>query len=863
MTKKITPMMKQYLDMKEAQKDSILMFRLGDFYEMFFEDAEIASKCLNITLTSRNNIPMCGFPYHSIDNYISKLVNSGNKVAICEQLDKTDESTGIVMREITKVITPGVKIDGNLLEGSVNNYLAGISFDKNKIGTAFIDASTGDFFVCEVTEYYEVLELFKQFQPKELIYSEDKQHLIDDILIADGIYLNAYNDSYFDYVTCYNLLKRQFKVSTLDGFGCKDVKTSIQSAGAILKYVLNTQNSEVKHIRNIRNHVRKNYMIIDHTSIKNLEIVQTSYEQSYKGSLIGLLDKCMTSMGSRLIRRWMTHPLLNREDIIDRLDSVSEFISNQIGLNDIRTQLKSVYDIERLNGRLGTLSTNPRDLRALAKSFRCLLNIKISLEKYKAPLLSKIYKNIDPCIDLADLIENAIADEPPVILKEGGIIKRGYNNKLDELVKLSNSGKDWILKYEIEQRKKTGITSLKVKYNKVFGYSIEVTKSNLSMVPDSYIRKQTLANAERYITQELKEHEGKVLTADEKSRQLEYELFTNLRTELSKETKRIGNSADFVSKLDCLQSFAFISNEYRYVKPKITDDTEINIVEGRHPVIERMNLEEGFVPNDIKLDTDTNQLMIITGPNMAGKSTILRQTGILVIMAQIGCYVPAKEAQIGLVDRIFTRVGAGDNISRGQSTFMVEMVETAEILNSASKSSLILMDEIGRGTSTFDGLSIAWAVAEFIHDTVGARTMFATHYHELTELEKTKKSVINYNIAVKEWDDKIIFLRTLKKGGTNRSYGIQVAKLAGLPKEVLERSKEILENLEKTSLDETELPKYARTKLKDKSEIEKPLQMSLFNQSSGYLDELLLNLNLDDISPKQALEHLYKWKEKL
>ncbi|MFA4911789.1 MAG: DNA mismatch repair protein MutS [Desulfobacteria bacterium] len=866
----LTPMIKQYLEIKEAHKDAILFFRMGDFYEMFFEDAEIASRILDITLTSRdknkeNSVPLCGIPYHSVSPYISKLIDKGYKVAICEQVEDPKKAVGIVKREVTRIITPGLVLDTDALESTENNFLMSISFNKESWGIAFLDLSTGEFRATEITDYRVLLEEILRVGPREILvprFLSDHDSFQTLLKSMEKYVLTHMDDDIFDYEKSINLVSKQIGRESFEDLHFNDMKEAINAAGGIIHYIKATQKAELGHINHLSFYHVNEYMIVDESTKRNLELFCTIRDRSKKGSLIGILDETMTAMGGRKIRNWLNYPLLTVDKIRERLDVVSELKDETILRTDLRNLLKGIRDLERINSKISLVTVNGRDLIQLKTSINYLPKIKEQLGKLTSNPAQEIFSQLDELTDIYNLIEESITPAPPFTIREGGLIKEGYNNSLDGWRKMSKGGKGSIASLEAKERKKTGINSLKVGFNKVFGYYIEVTKTNLDLVPKDYIRKQTLVNAERYITQDLKEYESTVLEAEERQVELEFQLFNQIREHIAMETRRIQHTASLVAELDVLLALAEVADRYNYVKPTINEEDRIIIIEGRHPVIEQINLGERFVPNDISLDSKENQLIIITGPNMAGKSTIMRQVALIVLMAHIGSFVPAKEAIIGLVDRIFTRVGALDNLAKGESTFMVEMNETASILRNASNKSLIILDEIGRGTSTFDGLSIAWAVAEYIHDqpTLRTKTLFATHYHELTELALTKERVKNYNIAVKEWNDRIIFLRKLVEGGTSRSYGIQVARLAGLPGEVIDRAKEILMNLERGELNEVGIPKIALSK-RYRHKLES-YQLSLLNQSADYLREELKRLDISTLTPLEALNKLNELKEK-
>lgn len=841
----VTPMLKQYWQIKsEVQdKDTILFFRLGDFYEMFFDDAKIASNILDITLTSRNKsdpnpVPLCGIPYHAAEGYISKLLSSGKKVAICEQVEDPKTAKGVVKREIIKIYTPGVLMEPDGLVADQNNYLVALDLiPNNSFALAVCDASTGDFKATILKDLGILAQEVARIEPREVLVSrslsEDQIFLRIKPIFGQAM-VTVLDDPRFD-----PSIKGDV---TLDGVA----KETYSAIGAINNYLAETHKSSMPHIRKVLPYSTAEHMIIDETCKRNLELTKTLADGAHVGSLVWLLDKTFTAMGGRTIRRWMFYPLLNAIAIGERLSAV-ETIKDDFHLYEgLKNELTSIADLERITSRIVTASANARELNSLKDSLKVLPRLKDKLKDTEG-LLESICKKLDPCLDLAEKIESTIVLEPPISMKDGGLIKDGVSSELDELRGLATDGKGFIAKLEMTERERTGISSLKVRYNRVFGYYIEVTHANTEKIPDNYIRKQTLTNAERYITPELKEYEEKVLGAEERIRQLETEIFSELRNFASSFAGRIADTADVLGKLDALMSLANIANQNRYCRPEISSDGEIRIVSGRHPIIEQLNATERFVPNDITLNMDDCKMMIITGPNMAGKSTIMRQTALIVLMAQIGSFVPATEAKISLCDRIFTRVGASDNLIKGQSTFMVEMSEASIILKEATEKSLILIDEIGRGTSTYDGVSIAWAVAEYLHDHVKAKTLFATHYHELTDLALTKSGIKNFNVAVKEWNDQIIFLRKLVSGGVNRSYGIQVARLAGLPSEVVAKAKEILAKLEKG---EMEL-KFDNSK-----------QMGLFEKTDE-ITEKIKNIDTSVLTPIEALNLLHELKQKL
>ena len=866
-----TPVMKQYQDIKRNHPDAILFFRMGDFYEMFNEDAKIASKALEITLTSRhknkeNPIPMCGIPYHAANSYVARLIKGGFKVAICEQVEDPKVAKGIVKREVVRVVTPGTILDSSLLDAKDNNYLGGIYPSQNGYGLAILDISTGEFKVTEFMgedSFQELESEFNRVEPKEVLVPEGKnQNNILRTLDHDSRYnITPYEDWVFGYDFAYQILIDQLKTISLDGFGCEGMKLAISAAGAVIHYIKETQRSSLNHINRIVAYNVRDYMNLDSSTVKNMELVIRNVDGSRKGSLLELLDLTVTAMGGRRIKDWILKPLLDPERINERHEVVRELKINPPLRDELRGLFKGIYDIERIIGRVTLSAANARDLFALKISIKSLPKIKDLLMGASSGLIQRLLNRWDNLVEIGELIEKGIADDPPPGLKEGGLIKEGFNEELDDLRKISKEGKDWITRLEEIEQQRTGINSLKVRYNKIYGYYIEVTKKNLPLVPEGYLRKQSLVNTERFISPELKEYESKILGAEERIIELEYEIFNMIREEVQREGKRIQQVARIIGELDVLFSLAEAADRYNYVRPIIDEGDSIDIIEGRHPVLEQVDGGERFIPNDTHIDCHENQILIITGPNMAGKSTYLRQVALVVLMAQIGSFVPAKEASIGIVDRIFTRVGAHDNLLRGQSTFMVEMNETANILNNATSRSLIILDEIGRGTSTFDGVSIAWSVVEHIHDSdrLGARTLFATHYHELTELSMILKRVKNYNIAVREWNEEIIFLRKIVKGGADKSYGIQVARLAGLPAEVLKRAKEVLMNLEESELNEIGMPK-----LGSKKHIHEEMttaQLSLFTTPPDPLKERVRGIDINNITPVEALNKLHELKE--
>jgi DNA mismatch repair protein MutS len=860
--KPLTPVIKQYLQIKSQYPDSILFFRMGDFYEMFFEDARVGSRELDIALTSRDkghkdSVPLCGVPHFAAETYISKLLQKGYKVALCDQVEDPKLAKGIVKREVVRVFTPGLVIDTIQLGTGENNYLMGFYAEGEVFGLAFLDISTGELKACQISGFEPFLSEALRNEPKEILsFKRFQEHPC-----FEGFKKNFENrlityldDPKFDAIPSFN---EQQQSSIL-----RKAPLAAQAVAMVLHYAEENQKKPLSHIRPLSFYQVQDFMVIDEVTKRNLELTQSLFEQGKRGSLFWLLDETITLMGSRTLKQWLNYPLIDIKEIERRLEGVSELEEKKIERKQLRESLGGIQDIERLTSRIFLGHANARDLIGLKNSLQNLPILKAKLQPFNTPILMEFASEIENFDDLCQLLESSIVNNPPLTIREGGIIKASYNKELDELREIGREGKGWILHLEAEEKKKTGIASLKVRYNQVFGYYIEVTKSNLHLVPDRYIRKQTLVNAERFITPELKEFETKVLGAEEAICQLEYRLFEEIRKKVSDETPRLQKTASAIAVIDILGSMAEIADRYDYVQPVVDEGDDIVIHDGRHPVLERMGLSERFVPNDTQMNTQEHQILIITGPNMAGKSTYLRQVALIILMAQMGCFVPASEAKIGVVDRVFTRIGALDNIMRGQSTFMVEMMETARILNQATSRSLVVLDEIGRGTSTFDGLSIAWAVAEHLHDhsSLRPKTLFATHYHELTELALTKERVKNYNVAVKEWGGEIIFLRKIVEGGTNRSYGIQVARLAGLPQKVIDRAKEILSNLEKGELDAMGMPKIATTKMVT-SKPKPPLQPSLFVQPDPIRSELK-KVKTDQLTPLEALNILDELKKK-
>lgn len=871
-----SPMMQHYLKTKEEYKDCILFYRLGDFYEMFFDDALVVSKELELTLTGKDcgqaeRAPMCGIPFHAAETYLNRLVANGHKVAICEQVEDPKQAKGIVKREVIRIVTPGTNLNTQALDETKNNYLMSIVYLGEKIGVSIADFSTGDYFVTELSSGSELIDEINKFVPSEIITNEYfSMSGIDLTAVNDklGITMSTLDSWYFDEDTCIKKLLTHFKVGVLDGLGLKDYTAGTIAAGALLLYLYEMQKGSVDHITSIVPYTTGKYMLIDSSSRRNLELVETMREKQKKGSLLWVLDKTKTAMGARALRSMIEQPLINKEDILKRQAGIEECNNRAIDRDEIREYLNPVYDLERIMTKISCKSANPRDLIAFRNSLEMLPHIKKLIGTMESDLFAECFANLDDLADIYSLISSAIVEEPPITIREAGIIKEGFSKEADELRRAKTEGKEWLAQLEAREKEATGIKNLKVKYNKVFGYYLEVTNSFKDLVPADWVRKQTLTNAERYTTDELKKLEDVILGAEDKLCSLEYDLFNEVRDSIAAEVRRIKSTARAIAEIDVYTALSVVAQQYNYVKPAINEKGIIDIKNGRHPVVEKMIRNDMFVANNTYLDNAKNRISIITGPNMAGKSTYMRQTALIVLMAQIGSFVPAQEANIGIVDRIFTRVGASDDLASGQSTFMVEMTEVANILRNATPKSLLILDEIGRGTSTFDGLSIAWAVVEYIANTklLGAKTLFATHYHELTELEGTLDGVNNYCIAVKENGDDIVFLRKIIKGGADKSYGIQVAKLAGVPDTVIERAKELVADLSDAdiSLKARDIAQYSKKQEKlvdsykkvDDLEVK---QMSLFDTVNN--DDIIEDIKVLDISnmtPIDALNTLYK-----
>ena len=865
-----SPMMQHYLDTKEKYKDCILFYRLGDFYEMFFDDAVKVSKELELTLTGKEcgqeeRAPMCGIPYHAAETYIARLISKGYKVAICEQLEDPKTAKGIVKRDVIRVVTPGTVIEANLLDDKKNNYIMSIYKNGIYFGVTVCDVTTGDFRTTEIKEtnnFAMLLDEISKYSPAELVVNPmmyDCSEEISKTRERFDIYITRLDENQF--TDNYEALTVKYKIVDDDDNEIEDITEymlSVAATNALRAYLLDTQKTSLDHINKLIIYKTTKYMALDINARRNLEITEKLRDKSKKGTLLWVLDKSSTAMGGRLIRRWLNNPLLDAKQINKRLDAVEELKDNIILRGDLSDLLKKVYDIERLAGKISYGSANGRDLISLKNSAKQLPEIKKVLANAKSGLLSELYSELDVLKDVYDLINKTIVEEPPIAIKEGGLIKKGYDKEIDQLKEATTNGKNWIVKLEVEEREKTGIKGLKVGFNKVFGYYIEVTKSNISLVPDRYIRKQTLTNGERYITEELKNIENQILGAEEKVVNLEYNVFVEVRSKIEAQIERLQKSAGVVAMLDGLCSFATVAEDMNYVRPQVDNSGVIDIKDGRHPVIEKILPSGSFVQNDTYLDKNENRLAIITGPNMAGKSTYMRQVALITLMAQVGSFVPASYARIGIVDKIFTRVGASDDLSMGQSTFMVEMMEVAQILKEATSNSLVILDEIGRGTSTYDGLSIAWAVAEYISDKekCGAKTLFATHYHELTDLENKLDGVKNYSIAVKEKGEDIIFLRKIVKGGTDESYGVHVAKLAGVPQVVTKRANEILKSIEKKNV-------LNNKKLEKQDKNIADGQLTMYNYKLAELAHELDKVDVNELTPIEALNTLVKIKEKM
>ena len=871
-----TPMMRKYLETKEEYRDCILFYRLGDFYEMFFDDAVTASRELELTLTGKDcgmeeRAPMCGVPYHAVDNYLGKLVAKGYKVAICEQVEDPKLAKGLVKREVIRVVTPGTNLNTDLLDASKNNYLMAVIYASDRFGIAAADITTGAFFVTEAEDARKLLDEISRYEPAEIICNQafelsgvDISHLKDDLRIS----VSSLDEWYFNDDMCERALRDHFHVAGMNGLGLDAYPCGMLAAGAVMQYLTGTQKSDLSNLTKITPYSTGRFMVLDTSTRRNLELCETLREKQKRGSLLWVLDHTKTAMGARMLRSFIEQPLLEKDLIDERLDAVEDLFEQEITREELREYLNPVYDLERLISRISYRTANPRDLNAFASSLEMVVPIKAILGDAKAPLLIRLRDELDELSDITSLIRSAIVDEPPMVIREGGFIREGFNEQVDRLRSSKTEGKTWLAELEAEERERTGIKNLRIRYNKVFGYYLEVTNSYKDLVPEDYMRKQTLTNAERYITPRLKELEDMILGAEDKLSSLEYALFTEVRDTIAENIVRIQQTATALAGLDVFASLAYTARHNNYVRPEIGRKGIIDIKNGRHPVVEKMIREDQFIPNDTFLDTGKNRVSVITGPNMAGKSTYMRQVALIVLMAQMGSFVPADKAKIGLADRIFTRVGASDDLASGQSTFMVEMTEVANILRSATRNSLLILDEIGRGTSTFDGLSIAWSVIEHVADPklIGARTLFATHYHELTELEGKIDGVNNYCIAVKEQGDDIVFLRKIVRGGADKSYGIQVASLAGVPDSVIRRAKELLGQLTDADITERigEIASDGKKKKPSRADGLDLDQISLFDavRDEDVLKELE-EMDISNMTPLDALNTLYRFQSRL
>ncbi len=874
----MTPMMAQYVETKKQYKDCILFYRLGDFYEMFFDDAKTVSKELELTLTGKDcgleeRAPMCGVPYHALDIYLSKLVSKGYKVAICEQMEDPKMAKGLVKREVTRIVTPGTTLDAKVLAEARNNYIMCVSLFPNRIGVAVADVTTGDFYVTESESAAKLSDEICKYMPSEIVCNDAfmmSGYDIEDLKGRLKIAVYKLEQWYFDEDGCRKCLMEHFKVNTLAGLGIEDFPSGVIASGALMQYLLETQKTPLTHITHITPYIASRFMLLDSSTRRNLELTETLREKQKRGSLLWVLDKTKTAMGARQLRNDIEQPLVNKDEINDRLDAVEQLCKNTVARDEMREYMNAIYDMERLMSKVSYRSANPRDLLAFANSMEMLPHIKTVLKELDAKLLSEIDEQIDELSDLYTLIRSSICDDPPILIREGGIIRDGFNEDIDHLREAKSNGKTWLARLEEEDRERTGIKNLRIKYNKVFGYYFEVTNSFKNMVPDDYVRKQTLVNAERYTTPRLKELEDTILNAEDKLSVLEYDLFCEIRDNIASQLERIQKTAKAIGRLDVFASLSLVAEQNHYVRPTLNEKGVIDIKDGRHPVVEKMIEHDMFVANDTYLNNSNHSVAVITGPNMAGKSTYMCQSALIVLMAQLGSFVPARSADIGIVDRIFTRVGASDDLASGQSTFMVEMNEVANILRNATSKSLLVLDEIGRGTSTFDGLSIAWAVIEHISNKklLGAKTLFATHYHELTELEGKISSVNNYCIAVKEKGDDIVFLRKIVKGGADRSYGIQVAKLAGVPDMVIDRAKAIADQLSDNDIlqkvqDIAVDTKTDNKRVKHYDDVDLG-QMSLMDtvKDEDIIKELG-ELDVYNLTPMDALNTLYKLHSKV
>ena len=865
----LTPAMKQFHHFKQKYPDSVLFFRMGDFYETFFEDAQIVSRVLGLVLTSRgksggNPIPLAGLPYHAVDGYLKKMLQAGYKVAVCEQVEDPKKAKGVVKRDVVRVVTPGTLTDDMLLDAKEDNYLCAVSLGRKDAALSWVDISTGHFYVQQVTESKIVDEVLR-LNPREVLLAEcrgqlfeaEQKKLAKQISQLSGAVITERPGWFFDPYTAKEKLLKHFQTSTLEGFGIADDFEGVRAAGAILEYLDETQKTALGHITSIRLRQPSQYLQIDPTSLRSLEVLRTIRGESAKGTLLDTVDQTATGMGSRLLRAWMCMPLREAKTIEHRQDAIEELVNDDALCADIRQQFKHIADLERIVARISTYRTTPKDLVALGVTLRTIPQVRGLLEKCGAALLKDLHGRCDSMDELADLLERAIVPEPPSHLRDGGVICTGFNEQLDHLRSINKDGKTWLAEYQQREIERTGIDKLKIGFNKVFGYYIELTHAaaDRANIPADYVRKQTIKNAERYITDELKKYEEEVLGARDKALELELNLFEQVRDETTKYIRRLQELAQVLAMLDCLASLAYLARQNHYIRPKITDSKELVILEGKHPVLAQ-TLGAEFVPNDVNLSDDGKDLGIITGPNMAGKSTYIRQVALLVLLAQTGSFIPAKKARVGIVDRIFTRVGAADELIRGQSTFMVEMTETANILNNATDRSLVILDEVGRGTSTYDGLSLAWAITEHLANTIGCRTLFATHYHELTELGQLLVNVKNLNVAVREWAGDVVFLHKIIAGGTDKSYGIHVAKLAGIPKSILTRSNEILKDLENTFAKEAAGEHLSKNKTADEQQL-------LFVQKHKSVLDKLNGLDVNELTPIEAINLLAEIQQEL
>ncbi len=866
---KLTPAMRQFHKFKQKHPDCILFFRMGDFYETFYEDAKVCSKVLGLTLTSRskgtNPIPLAGVPYHAVEGYLKKMLQSGYKVAVCEQVEDPKTAKGVVKRDVVRIVTPGTLMDDILLNAKEDNFLCSVGLgNRNQAAISWVDISTGHFFVQELPEK-KLLDELLRLSPAECLLADrrgelfeaESKKLIRDITQLTNAIVTERPGWYFDPYQARQRLLKHFGTATLEGFGISDNEGALVApAGAIIEYLNETQKTSLAHIRNLKKINIQQFLQIDPASLRSLEILRTIRTESQKGSLLDCIDETLTGMGGRMIRAWLCMPLCELKAIELRQDAVEEIINSDTQLTEIRKLLSNIFDTERIASRISTFRANPRDLVALAATLRQIPKLREIIKKFKADLLVQLTDKCDSMDELADLLETAIEPEPPTHLRDGGVIRAGFSEELDGLHSISRDGQSWLRKYQKEQSERTGIANLKIGFNKVFGYYIEINHSAANKVPADYVRKQTIKNAERYITDKLKEYETKALGAEEKVLELEQKLFEQLRRQSAQYTSRLQALAETIAQCDCLSAFAYLAKRRKYIRPKLTNDGELNIHEGKHPVLAE-TLGAEFVPNDIELGDGSGEITVITGPNMSGKSTYIRQVALLVLMAQTGSFIPVKDAEIGLVDRIFTRVGASDELVRGQSTFMVEMTETANIINNASTKSLVILDEVGRGTSTYDGLSLAWAITEYIANKINCRTLFATHYHELTELAELFTNVKNCNVAVREWMDEVVFLHKIVSGGTDKSYGIHVAKLAGLPSTILERSKEILDELESTFQKEATGEHLSRHKTKE------PDKDTLFVKKHKSVLDKLGATDIDNLTPIEAINLLNQIKQEI